>query len=327
MKTSLRAGDRRGYGENSESRSRERIQRVDSLWPQVDSLSAGWVCIGFATTGIWGMGRTKMNGCILVILACAWCGLPVDVLPGTEAQPGETVALGAVEYETATSTIHLDGFFNMSQGFVEYVLNLPGAKSHECLISVDCDPMHLQTALLLMEASESRSPESERDLGSLTGGDRLVIFLQFPVKNPEGFSFVRRIRVENCIINAPMEREMARCGFAYTGSGFLVLDPPPGAPEGAEPQEEFMARVTGELISLSHRPWAIIDNPLALPYPDGDYFAYGEVLPMKRDGQDPPPVSVSIRKAKPSEIDPDAVRMELPSRRPQPKSPEEENRR
>ena len=266
-----------------------------------------------------------MNGCLIVILAAAASGLPVDLVPGSESRPGETVSLGAIQYEAATRTIHMDGFFNMSQGFVEYLINLPGAKAHECLIAVDCDPMHLQTALMLLEISESRSPESERDLGALDGGDRLVIFFQYPVQDGEGREFVRRIRAENCIINAPMEREMARCGFAFTGSGFLLLDPPPGAPEGAEPQEEFMARVTGELISLSHRPWAILDNPLALPYPDGDYFAYGDVLPWKKDGNEPPGVQVSIRKARPGEIDPEAVRMELPRRKPQhPETPEKE---
>lgn len=268
-----------------------------------------------------------MNGCIIVILAAALSGLPVDLVPGTESRPGETVDLGAVRYEASTATIHLEGFFNMSQGFVEYLINLPGAKSHECLIAVDCDPMHLQTALMLLEVAESRSPESERDLGGLTGGDRLVIHFHYPVKDGEGRDFVRRIRAENCIINAPMEREMARCGFAFTGSGFLVLDPPPGAPEGAVAQEEFMARVTGELISLSHRPWAILDNPLALPYPDGDYFAYGDVLPWSRDGNEPPTVQITIRKALASEIDPEAVRMELPRRRQEESKTVEENRR
>ena len=93
----------------------------------------------------------KMSGCILIILATGICGLPIDVLPGTEKQPGETIPLGAVRYEAETQTIYLDGFFNMSQGFVEYLVNLPGAKAHETLIAVDCDPMHLQTALMLLE--------------------------------------------------------------------------------------------------------------------------------------------------------------------------------
>ena len=59
-----------------------------------------------------------MNGCIIVILAAALSGLPVDLVPGTESRPGETVDLGAVRYEASTATIHLEGFFNMSQGFV-----------------------------------------------------------------------------------------------------------------------------------------------------------------------------------------------------------------
>ncbi len=253
------------------------------------------------------------SSCLLVVITAALYGMPVDVLPGSEPLSIDPIQIGENRYFPSSKTVEADGYFNVVGGFIEYLACLPGTKSHETLIGLDGDPAQLQAALMLLNIKESRSPESEMDLGPLDGGDRLVISLRFGVKDAEGRDLTRTIRVERCIVNAPMEREMVRCGFAFTASGFLVLDPPPGAPEGAKPAEEFMARVTGELISLSHRPWAILDNPLALPYPDGDYFAYTDVLPQHRR-DDPPPVTLLFRRALPGDIDPGAIRMELPPR-------------
>ncbi|MDG1455457.1 MAG: YdjY domain-containing protein [Planctomycetota bacterium] len=270
-----------------------------------------------------------MTSCLLAIIAGALYGFPVDVVEGSERVPSETVKVGSIQFEPKTKTIYLDGFMNLSGGFVEYLVNLPSANAHECLVAVDCDPANFQTALMLLDLKESRSPESNRDLGPLDDGDRVVIFLQFAIEDAEGRTLIRTIRAENCIINAPMEKEMARCGFAFTGSGFMKIDPPPSAPEGTPPKEEFMARVTGELISLSHRPWAILDNPLALPYTDGDYFAYSDVLPkMRRNDQrdEPPGVRVILRKARSFEIDASAVRMELPKLEATPADEAEEDR-
>ena len=85
-----------------------------------------------------------MNGCLIIIMATALSGLPVDFIPGTESQPGETVSLGAVRFEAATATIHLDGFFNMSQGFVEYLscisslFELVKARNRKLLLGLYC---------------------------------------------------------------------------------------------------------------------------------------------------------------------------------------------
>ena len=254
------------------------------------------------------------SSCLLVVIATALYGMPVDIVPGSEPSRSESILIGKARYHAESMSVETDGYLNLVSGFVEFLVCSPGIKPHETLVALDCNPADLQTALLLLGIKEARSPESELDLGPLSGGDRVIIFLRFPVEDPEGRQRIRTIRAERCIINAPMEREMSRCGFAFTASGFLLLDAPPGAPEGTEPAEEFMARVTGEVISLCHRPWAILDNPLALPYPDGDYFAYAEVLPGHRR-DDPPPVTILFRRAVPGDVDPAAIRMELPARR------------
>ncbi|MGE4614927.1 MAG: YdjY domain-containing protein [Planctomycetota bacterium] len=253
------------------------------------------------------------SSCVLVVLLASIHGLAVDVIPGSAPSRQGAIPLGSVFYSPDSGQVEIEGYFNLNSGFVEYLACLPGVKSHETLVALDCDPADLQGALLLLGLETSRSPRSEMDLAPLMGGDRVVISLRFLFQDGEGREWMRTIRAENCLINAPMEREMARCGFCFTGSSFEMLDPPPGAPEGSEPQEHFMSRVTGEIVSLCHRPWAILDNPLALPYPDGDYFAYAEVLPAHRR-DDPPQVTMLIRRVATGDVDPDAIRMQLPPR-------------
>ena len=126
---------------------------------------------------------------------------------------------------------------------------------------------------------------------------------------------------EDVLINAPLEREMARVGFVYTGSAFIEVpveeewdpDNPPDPDVPPELEEVYAPTVLGQLISVCHRPFAILDNPLALPYRDGDYFAYFDVLPaLARD--EPTPVALVFRRPRPWEIDKDVTRMELPPR-------------
>ncbi len=251
------------------------------------------------------------SSCLLLVLFTSIHGLPLDVVPGSEPGRAGAIPLGSVYFHPTTLQIEIDGHFNMTGGFVEFLACLPSVRPHETLISIDIDPADLQGALLLMGLEKARRPLSNYDLEQLDGGDRVVISLRYPVRDADGQQWVRTIRAENCLINAPMAREMARCGFAFTGSGFEMLEPPPGAPEGTPAREEFMARVTGEIVALCHRPWSILDNPLALPFPDGDYFAYTDVLPAaQRD--DPVPVTMLIHRAREAEIDEDALRMELP---------------
>lgn len=66
--------------------------------------------------------------------------------------------------------------------------------------------------------------------------------------------------------------------------------------------------VIGQFIALVHRPFAILDNPLQLPYPDPEFGAYGEMLPPF-DPDDPTPVTLILRRPKPGEIDPNLKRM------------------
>ena len=251
-----------------------------------------------------------------LLLIAILLGGPVDRLDGPAAgePPPGSVQMGTVYFDPENQEVVAVGWFNLVGGFIEYVACLPGIKSHETIVSLDCDPVDLKAALLLLGVEEAPSPESDRDLRFLEG-ERLMLRLQFPIEDSQGRALIRDIRVEDCVLNAPMEREMARCGFLFTGSRFVEIEVPAGTGEGEATvlKEEFGARLTGELVAICHRPYAILDNPLALPYIDGDYYAYPGVLPLlERDVR--VPVSLVIRAPNRGEIDRGVTRMELPPR-------------
>lgn len=87
-----------------------------------------------------------------------------------------------------------------------------------------------------------------------------------------------------------------------------------GQGEGTPPKPKsemiYAPLVIGQYIALVHRPFAILDNPLQLPYPDPEYGAYFEVLPPY-DPDEPTEVTLIIRRAKPGEIDPEIKRMTI----------------
>ncbi len=248
---------------------------------------------------------------LLPVLIAILLGGAVDEVDGPspkEVRPG-FVEVGSVRYHPERGEVEATGWFNLRGGFIEFLACIPGVKSHEALVSLDCDPIDLKAAILLLGVTEGDRPESEGDLGPIAG-DRLMVRFRYAFEYEDGTKVLRDIRAEDVIINAPLEKEMARSGFVFTGSTFIE-DPEVEPEEGKIAPEVFAPTVLGQLIALSHRPYAILDNPMALPYRDGDYFAYTEMLPLlSRD--EPTPVALVFRRPRPGEIDPKATRMELP---------------
>ena len=170
---------------------------------------------------------------VSAILAAALLGGPVDLV---DAPPPNTpregfVALGSVRVHVGRGEIEVDGYFNMRGGFIEYLASSPGTKEHESLLALDCDPVDLNAACLLIGLEPGTPPASEVDLRAIEG-PRVIMRLRYEVPYPDGTKRLRDIRAEDVILNGPMEWEMARCGFVYTGSGFIedyVDEPEEGA--------------------------------------------------------------------------------------------------
>lgn len=257
----------------------------------------------------WPRNGSPVSTTLLVLAALALGG-PADLIDSTppgEVRPG-FAPLGSVLFHPEREEIEVRGWFNLRGGFIEFLACLPGIKPHETLVALDCDPADLQAALILLGVEPGRRPATEADLGPLEG-DRLIVRLRYSVETKDG-TIVRDIRAEDVTINGPMEREMARVGFVFTGSTFVEdLDAEPDE-DGNRP-EVFAPRVIGQIIALSHRPYAMLDNPLALPYRDGDYYAYPDALPRLSEDA-PTPVALVIRRPRPGEIDTTVTRMALP---------------
>lgn len=261
--------------------------------------------------------------------------------------------LGTVRFHPGRKEVEADGYFNLRQGFIEFLACHPRAKAHETLIALDCKAEHLNAALLLLGKEPGKGPKSELDLLPIEG-PRMMIFLRWTEKDAEGKPVVVTRRAEDCILNGLVEDTIQHAGWVYTGSEWIEepavgpgggaredapgtrppsvndkpvvkdkSEPAPGSGktatgetgddlEPAKTREVFGAAATGQLIALSHRPFAILDNPLAIPFPDGDYYAYPDMLPNWGPDDGPPSVTVVIRLPKPGEIDPKAYRMRIP---------------
>ena len=248
---------------------------------------------------------------MLPIMAALVLGGSFDLVepPTADELAAGFVSIGSVRYHPGRGEIEVDGHFNLRGGFLEFLACLPEAKPHESLLALDCDPADLKAALLLLGLKEGRRPRSEADLAPIEG-DRVIIRLRYQFQSADGQTVLRDLRAEDGIINGPMEYEMARCGFVFTGSTFIE-DLTVETAEGETPPEIFAPRALGQLIALCHRPYAILDNPLALPYRDGDYYAYSDVFPATT-GESPPSVPMVIRKPRSGEIHSQVTRMELP---------------
>ena len=248
-------------------------------------------------------------------------------------------ALGTVRFHPKKKEIEVDGRFNLRRGYLEYLACRPGVKSHETLVALDCDPVDLKVALLLLGLEEAKDPESIGDCRPLPG-DRVMVFLRWETKDDAGKVTVHEKRAEDCIVNVLVEESMERCGWVFTGARDVEIPPPmqwdddleegdveegedqageksdgdaeaDEAKEPPKPKIVFGPTVTGELISMVHNPLCLLNNPLELPYDQGDYYADFEVLPsVPRDN--PPKVTMIIRLPKKGEIDYGVKRMKVP---------------
>ena len=248
--------------------------------------------------------------------------------PGLEADERGFVKIGphrSVRLHPRKKIVEADGTFNLRYGFIEYLACAPGIKPHETLVALECNPMDLKFALILLglDDTRARAPATDTDLRAIEG-DRMVILLRWTTKDENGKEQTHELRAEDCILNTIVEEEMQKVGWVFTGSSFIQKPPdiPPrdgdprrlgGKGTGKLPQPEmvFAPLLTGEFISVCHRPWVLIDNPVAIPFPDAAYHANPLVLPPV-DRDEPVLVTMVFRRDKPGEIDRSVVRMKVP---------------
>ena len=262
----------------------------------------------------------------------AWAQPPAPEVPEDRdregARPGaKGVAFGlrkSVRLDPAGPSVEADGYLNLHEGFVEFLACLPGTKGHETLVALQCDPLDLWLALVIglqLDADKADAPDSKKDISAIQG-DRILIFLRWQETDESGETRIVERRAEECLLNSLVEESMDSVGWVFTGGGWLDLPHEPhhgGAGRGSgkndskdwEPRSMLGPLLSGHLIAVSHRPFALLDHPLELPFPDGAYSANTENLP-NFDPQEPVPVTLVFRRPQEGEVDLEITKMKVP---------------
>lgn len=169
--------------------------------------------------------------------------------------------VGKIVTELTSQTLRIPARVNMQQGLIELVACSSGGKLHESLFEADCEPVHLQTALLLLGLNHKGGVRFQGD-ASDPRGDKVLIWVE---RNGE------RRRVEEYIWDEPRKTTMERTPWVFTGSKF-VEDPTTG-------RQEFGAQVTRTLITTYRDPYTILDNPLPSGADDTVYYVNPKTTP------------------------------------------------
>lgn len=162
-------------------------------------------------------------------------------------------SLGTVRFHPRDKIIEADGTLNMNRGFVEFLACAPGTLAHETLVALECNPVDLKAALLLLGLDDARDPKIGEGLAAVPG-PRVMILLRWegpptpeereraaadPTQQLDDLPRTHEHRVEDLLVNGYTEDDMERCGFAYTGSRFIsereiTFDPWESPPESGD---------------------------------------------------------------------------------------------
>jgi hypothetical protein len=149
----------------------------------------------------------------------------------------------------------------MSAGLVELLACTKIGKVHESVLTMDVEPIHLQTALILLGLEFVGGLRYQGD--PLTPkGDRVQIWVEWTVGGE-----VKRHRAEDLVYNRAKQASMEHTDWVFSGSRIK--------------SGVFMSQATGTLITTYHDPDTILDNPLPEGKDDTVYISNSQVVPPK----------------------------------------------
>ena len=241
--------------------------------------------------------------------------------------PGKGKPFGlrkSIRLDAEGPAVEADGYLNLHEGFVEFLACVPGAKGHETLVALQCDPLDLWLGLVVglqLDANKAVAPDSKKDIAAIEG-ERVLVFLRWQEKNADGETQIVERRAEECLLNSLVEEAMDPVGWVFTGGGWVDTPAEPHHREAGrgsgkntskdwQPQSVLGPLLSGHIIAVSHRPHALLDHPLELPFPDGAYSANTTQLPQF-DPERPVPVTLVFRRPREGEIDLTIEKMKVP---------------
>jgi hypothetical protein len=168
--------------------------------------------------------------------------------------------VGSVLIDKGRREITLHGWVNMNDGPIEYLAVAPGGKTHESVLVLDVQPLHLQLALLLFGLDYGQNLGFQGD-SAMPMGDRVKIQVNWI--NLKGKQ-VRKSASE-IVKDLRTNKAMKSSDWVFTGS--------------TTNQDSFMADMDGSIIAVYSDPVAILNNPLGGRVDDTVYGSNKETLP------------------------------------------------
>ena len=179
--------------------------------------------------------------------------------------------LGQVRLNPETRVITFPATVNLRDVNVEYLVVTREGKTHESLLRTEAEPLHLQLALLLLDAKGAGTNAFPKTQSPALPGEKLDLEVTWKTGGT-----TKTVRAEELVLDLQAHVPAARGPWIYTGSRMR---------EGA-----FAAQVDGSIISLITDPDALINNPRPGREDDDRWKPHTAVLPPLNT-----PVEVSIR--------------------------------
>ena len=180
--------------------------------------------------------------------------------------------LGNVSIDQKNKRISLRGHVNQVEGPIELIACATGGRTHESVLVLDVEPIHVQTALLLIGLRPGQNIQKEGD-ERVPEGSGVIVDVSWELRGQ-----TQTFRAEDLAFNVTNKKTMPRTNWIFTGSQMV--------------NGRFMAQEEKSIITTYRFPYTIIDNPLPSGTNDELYTANTLLLPPLGT-----PVEVVIRSA------------------------------
>jgi hypothetical protein len=171
-----------------------------------------------------------------------------------------TYLIGNLKLNRISKEIEIPGNINMNKGLIEYFAVTEYGKTHEAVVVLNIQPMHLQIALLLFGLNYGQNLEFQGD-SVVPQGDSVYIDLLWVDKSGDTISY----SASELIKDYRTQKIIPPTAWIFTGSALF---------EG-----NFLADIDGSIVATYSDPAALLNNPLDGRMDDTVYGANEEILP------------------------------------------------
>jgi len=174
----------------------------------------------------------------------------------------DNYAIGNLKIDKRKKEIVIPGHVNMNKGVVEYLAVSPAGKTHEAILVLNIQPLHLQVALLLLGLEYGQNLGFQGDT-TMPSGDSVSIYISWETES--GDTVVHP--VSKLIYDIPEDSPVPETRWIFTGS--MIHN------------GMFMADVDGSIIATYSDPVAILNNPMAGRTDDTVYGINKTLIPAQ----------------------------------------------